>query len=165
MAVFGSVARRSGSGGRAASVATCQPSERKIMSATTIDRTTGRDGLLRLAMRADAAISGLAGLAGIPLVGWLAEVSGTTTAFEYGMSAFLIGYGVLVFGLAALPSVRRAGMAVIIGNLLYTAAAVVLVLADVFPLTSTGVVLNLAAGVYTLVFAELQYQGWRRARA
>ncbi|ETB48485.1 membrane protein, partial [Mycobacterium avium 11-0986] len=165
LAVFGSVARRSGSGGRAASVATCQPSERKIMSATTIDRTTGRDGLLRLAMRADAAISGLVGLAGIPLVGWLAEVSGTTTAFEYGMSAFLIGYGVLVFGLAALPSVRRAGMAVIIGNLLYTAAAVVLVLADVFPLTSTGVVLNLAAGVYTLVFAELQYQGWRRARA
>lgn len=73
------------------------------MSATTIDRTTGRDGLLRLAMRADAAISGLVGLAGIPLVGWLAEVSGTTTAFEYGMSAFLIGYGVLVFGLAALP--------------------------------------------------------------
>lgn len=50
------------------------------MSATTIDRTTGRDGLLRLAMRADAAISGLVGLAGIPLVGWLAEVSGTTTA-------------------------------------------------------------------------------------
>ncbi|GAB4909639.1 hypothetical protein MAHJHV33_34090 [Mycobacterium avium subsp. hominissuis] len=60
---------------------------------------------------------------------------------------------------------RRAGMAVIIGNLLYTAAAVVLVLANVFSLTSTGVVLNLAAGVYTLVFAELQYQGWRRARA
>ncbi|GAB5018087.1 hypothetical protein JHV675_52470 [Mycobacterium avium subsp. hominissuis] len=50
-------------------------------------------------------------------------MSGTTTAFEYGMTAFLIGYGVLVFGLAALPSVRRAGMAVIIGNLLYTAAA------------------------------------------
>ena len=135
------------------------------MSATTIDRTTGRDGLPRLAMRADTPTSGLAGLAGIPLVGWLAEVSGTTTAFEYGMSAFLIGYGVLVFGLAALPSMRRAGMAVIIGNLLYTAAAVVLVLANVFPLTSAGVVLNLAAGVDTVVFAELQYQGCRRARA
>jgi hypothetical protein len=24
---------------------------------------------------------------------------------------------------------------------------------------------NVAAGAYTLVFAELQYQGWRRARA
>ncbi|WP_374025229.1 hypothetical protein [Mycobacterium sp. HNNTM2301] len=135
------------------------------MSATTIDRTGTRDGLLRLAMRADAAISGLVGLAGIPLAGRLAELSGTTKAFEYAMGAFLIGYGVVVFGLASLPSVRRAGMGVIIANLLYTVAAVVLVLTDVFPLTSAGVALNLAAGAYTLVFAELQYQGWRRARA
>ena len=134
------------------------------MSTTTIDRTGTRDGLLRFAMRADAAISGLVGLAGIPLVGWLAELSGTTNTFEYGMAAFLITYGVVVFGLARLPSVRRAGMGVIIANLLYTVASVVLVLADVFPLTSAGVVLNLAAGVYTLLFAELQYQGWRRCQ-
>lgn len=135
------------------------------MSAITIDRAGTRDGLLRLAMRADAAISALVGLAGIPVAGWLADLSGTTKAFEYGMAAFLIAYGVVVFGLATLPSVRRAGMAVIIANVAYTVAAIVLVLADVFPLTSTGVVLNLAAGVYTLVFAELQYQGWRRAKA
>ncbi|OBK50221.1 hypothetical protein [Mycobacterium sp. 1081908.1] len=135
------------------------------MSATTIDRTATRDGLLRFTMRADAAISGLVGVAGIPVAGWLAELSGTTKAFEYGMAAFLIAYGVVVFGLAALPAVRRAGMGVIIANLLYTVAAVVLVLADVFPLTSAGIVLNLAAGAYTLLFAELQYQGWRRAKA
>ncbi|OBI82518.1 hypothetical protein [Mycobacterium sp. 1245805.9] len=135
------------------------------MSATTIARTETRDGLLRFTMRADAVISGLVGLAGIPLAGWLAELSGTTKAFEYGMGAFLIAYGVAVMGLAALPSVRRAGMGVIVANLLYTAATVVLVLADVFPLTPAGVVLNLAAGAYTLIFAELQYQGWRRARA
>lgn len=135
------------------------------MSATTIDRTGTRDGLLRLAMRADAVISALVGLAGIPVAGWLADLSGTTKAFEYGMGAFLIAYGVVVFGLATLPSVRRAGMAVIIANVAYTVAAIVLVVADVFPLTSTGVVLNLAAGVYTLVFAELQYQGWRRAKS
>ena len=65
------------------------------------------------------------------------------------MAAFFIAYGVVVFGLAALPSVRRAGMGVIIANLLYTVAAVVAVLADVFPLTTTGVVLTLATGVYT----------------
>ena len=135
------------------------------MSATTIDRTGTRDGLLRLAMRADAVISALVGLAGIPVAGWLADLSGTTKAFEYGMGAFLIAYGVVVFGLATLPSVRRAGIAVIIANVAYTVAAIVLVLADVFPLTSTGVVLNLAAGVCTLVFAELQYQGWRRAKS
>lgn len=135
------------------------------MSAITIDRTGTRDGLLRLAMRADAAISGLVGLAGLPFAGWLADLSGTTTAFEYGMGAFLIAYGVVVFGLATMPSVRRAGMGVILANVAYTVAAIVLVLADVFPLTSAGVVLNLAAGAYTLVFAEVQYQGWRRAKA
>ncbi len=135
------------------------------MSATTIDRTVTRDGLLRLAMRADGAISGLVGLAGVPLAGWLAELSGTTRTFEDGMAAFLIAYGVIVFGLAALPSVRRAGMGVIIANVLYTVATVVLVVAKVFPLTSAGVALNLAAGVGTLLLAELQYQGWRRTRA
>jgi hypothetical protein len=123
------------------------------------------DSLLRFAMRADAVLTGLAGIAGIPLAGWVADLSGTTVAFEYGMAAFFIAYGVVVFGLAALPSVRRAGMAVIIANLLYTVAAVVLVLSDWMPLTTTGVVLTLATGVYTLVFAELQYQGWRRVKA
>ncbi|MEE6137977.1 hypothetical protein SKC41_16815 [Mycobacterium sp. 050128] len=134
------------------------------MSATTLDRTGTRDGFLRLAMRADAAISGLVGLAGVPLAGYLAQASGTTKAFEYGMAGFLISYGVLVLWLASLPSVRRVGMAVVFGNLLYTVAAVVLVLADVFPLTATGVILTLGSGIYTLLFAELQYQGWRRAR-
>jgi hypothetical protein len=132
------------------------------MSAITIDRTGTRDGFLRLAMRADAVITGLAGLVGLPIAGWLAKVSGTTPAFEYSMSAFFVAYGVVVFGLAALPSVRRAGMAVVIANLLYTVAAIVTVF--VMPLTTTGVVLTLASGVYTLLFAELQYQGWRRAK-
>jgi hypothetical protein len=135
------------------------------MSAITIDRTGTRDGFLRLAMRADAVITGLAGVAGLPLASWLAETSGTTIAFEYAMAGFFIAYGAVVFGLAALPSVLRAGVGVMIANLLYTVAAVVLVLADVFPLTATGVVLTLASGVYTLVFAELQYTGWRRAKA
>ena len=57
------------------------------------------------------------------------------------------------------------GIVIAAGNLLYTVASVVVVLADVCPLTTTGVVLTLAGGVYTLVMAELQYQGWRRAKA
>jgi hypothetical protein len=72
---------------------------------------------------------------------------------------------VVVFALATLPSVKVAGMAVIIANVAYTAGAVALVLAGVFPLTTLGVVLTLASGVYTLAFAELQYVGWRRANA
>jgi hypothetical protein len=135
------------------------------MSAITINRSGTRDGLLRTAMRADAVITGVAGVAGLPLARWLSEISGTTTTFEYAVGAFFVAYGVLVFGLSRLPSVRRAGMAVVIGNLLYTVAAVALVVADVFPLTTTGVVLYLGSGVYTAIFAELQYQGWRRLKA
>jgi hypothetical protein len=134
------------------------------MSAITIDRTGTRDGLLRLAMRADATASGLMGIAGIPLAGWLAEVSGTPIAFEYTVSALFIGFAVGVFALAARPSVKRTGIVIAAGNLFYTVATVVFVLADVFPLTATGVVLTLATGVYTLVMAELQYQCWRRAK-
>lgn len=135
------------------------------MTAITTRLNESTDSLLRFAMRADAVLTGLAGIAGIPLAGWLAEMSGTTTAFEYSMSAFFIAYGIVVFGLAALPSIRVPGIAVIIANLLYTVAAVVLVLADWMPLTTLGVVLTLATGVYTLVFAELQYQGVRRIKA
>ncbi len=123
------------------------------------------DSLLRFAMRADATLSGLAGIAAVPLAGWLADTSGTTKAFEYSMGAFFIVYGLGVLWLAARPSVRRAGIVLATGNLLFTVASVGLVLADVFPLTTTGVVLTLGTGAYTAVFAELQYQGWRRAKA
>ncbi|WP_206428507.1 hypothetical protein [Mycolicibacterium stellerae] len=135
------------------------------MTAITTPRfKESTDSLLRFAMRADAVLTGLAGVAGLPLAGWLAEISGTSTAFEYSMSAFFIAYGVVVLALAQLPSVRRVGLMLAIGNLLFTVASVVFVLADVFPLTITGIVLTLATGVYTLVFAELQYQGVRRMK-
>jgi hypothetical protein len=135
------------------------------MTAISTRLNESTDSLLRFAMRADAVITGLAGIANVLLAGWVAEVSGTTLATEYAMGAFFIAYGVIVYALAALPSVRTPGIAVVIANLLYTVGSVVVVLADVWPLTTTGVVLTLATGVYTAVFAELQYQGWRRIKA
>jgi hypothetical protein len=123
------------------------------------------DSLLRFALRADATASGLMGIAGIPLAGWLSDVSGTSIAFEYTLSAFFIVFAAGVLAFAARPSVKRTGIVVAAGNVLYAVASVVFVLADVFPLTTVGVVLTLATGVYTLVMAELQYQGWRRAKA
>ncbi|KUI14164.1 hypothetical protein AU193_09135 [Mycobacterium sp. GA-1285] len=132
------------------------------MTALSVRLNESTDALLRFAMRADAILTGLAGVAALPLAGWLADTSGTTIGFEYGMAAFFIAYGMVVLGLAALPSLKTAGMAVIVANVLYAVAAVVLVISNVFPLTTIGVVLTLATGVYTLAFAELQYQGWRR---
>ena len=122
------------------------------------------DSLLRFAMRADAVLTGLAGIAGIPLANWMAEISGTTPAIEYALSAFFIAYGVVVLALAQLPAVRTPGFAVACANVAYTVAAVAFVVSGIMPLTTTGVVLTLATGVYTLVFAELQYQGVRRIK-
>jgi peptidoglycan/LPS O-acetylase OafA/YrhL len=132
---------------------------------TTPKLANSTDSLLRFALRTDATCSGLMGIAGIPLAGWLAETSGTTKAFEYTLSAFFIAFAVGVFALAARPSVKRPGIVIAAGNGLYTVASVVFVFADVFPLTTTGIVLTLGCAVYTLVMAELQYQGWRRAKA
>ncbi len=132
------------------------------MTATARSATGTRDSFLRLAMRADGVLTGLAGLAMLPLAGWIAEISGTTPAIEYTIAAFFVIYGAVVLGLSALPSLRRPGLAVIAANISYTVAAVAVVLTDVWSMTTTGVLLALATGVYTLVFADLQYIGWRR---
>ena len=104
------------------------------------------------------------GIAAIPLAGWLAEISGTSKAFEYSMGAFFIAFAIGVFVIAARPSVKQAGIVIAAGNAFCTVASMVFVLAGVFPLTTTGVVLTLATGVYTLIMAELQYQGVRRIK-
>jgi hypothetical protein len=122
------------------------------------------DSLLRFALRLDAVLTGLAGIVGILLAGWMAEKSGTSVAFEYSLSAFFIAYGLVVLALAQLSELRKPGIAVIAANLLYTVGAVVFVVSDWMPLTTIGVVGTLATGVYTLVFAELQYQGLRRLK-
>jgi hypothetical protein len=105
------------------------------------------------------------GVVGVVLAPRIAELSGTTPAFEYTLSALFLAYGVAVVALSRRPSVRQTGVAVVVGNLVYTAASVIMVLADVFPLTTTGVVATLGSGVFTLVMADLQYLGLRRLRA
>jgi hypothetical protein len=135
------------------------------MTAIGTRLNTPTDSLLRLAMRADAIITGLGGIALAAAAGPLASMTGLSTATEYGFAAFYIAYGVVVFGLASLSSVLRPGIGVVIANVLYTVAAVVVVLTGVWPLTTMGVVLALGSGLYTLIFAELQYQGVRRLKA
>ena len=135
------------------------------MTAITTPRfKASTDSLLRFALRLDAVITGVMGIAGAALAPRIAELSGTTPAFEYAMCAFFMAYGVAVFGLSRMTHVRIPGIAVVIGNLVYSAAAVVMVLAGVFPLTTTGIVATLGSGVFTLVMADLQYIGLRRLK-
>jgi hypothetical protein len=133
---------------------------------TTLSTTrTASDSLLRLAMRADAVLSGMCGIALIAAAGPISTLTGLPTAAEYSVGAGFVVYAIVVFLAAGLDRVRTAGIVTAIANLLFTVGAVVVVLARPVDLTTAGVVAVLAGGVYTLVFADLQYLGVRRLKA
>ena len=118
------------------------------------------DSLLRFAMRADATLTGLCGLAVAFFADPISSLTGLTSGQEYALGAFFVLYGLVVFGLAAVPNLRRVGIGVIAANIAYTLAAVAA--AELVPMTATGVAATLATGVYTAAFAGLQYLGVRR---
>ncbi len=120
------------------------------------------DSLLRFAMRADATLTGFLGLAAAVAADPLSSVTGLTPGQEYVMGAAFVLYGLVVFSLAALPDLRRAGVGVIGANVICAAAAIAVVETAILPLTGVGVAAVLAAGVYTTLFALLQYLGVRR---
>ncbi len=134
------------------------------MNAITTPRPVSAtdDSLLRLALRADATGTGLCGLGMLVLAGPVARLTGLTATHIYIAAAALVAYGVIVFGLARLPRVVTAGKWVIDANLLCTVGAVTIVATGVLPLTTGGVLITLAMGVYTAAFATLQYLGVRR---
>jgi hypothetical protein len=125
------------------------------------------DSLLRFAMRADATLTGFAGLAVAAAADPISSLTGLTSVEEYALGAFFVLYGLAVFSLAALPNLRRAGIGVIIANVVFTVAAVAVVAvvaADWLPLTAMGIAATLASGAYTALFGYLQYLGVRRVR-
>ena len=133
------------------------------MTTITSEPRVRSSRLLRLGLRIDAVCSGLGGVALAGVAGWLSGRSGLPQAVEYVLAVFLIGYGALVYRLSTVDDLRRVGPAVVAGNLLFTVAAIVVVLEDVWPLTAIGVALMVGSAVYTLAMADLQYLGVRRA--
>ena len=123
------------------------------------------DSLLRFAMRLDATLSGLAGLMIAAAADPISSLTGLSSIAEYGLGAFFVFCGLIVFGLAAAPNLRRAGIGVVIANIVFTVAAVVVVAADALPLTATGIGATLASGFYTALIGYLQYLGVRRLPA
>jgi hypothetical protein len=134
-----------------------------VSGLTTRPLYDSTDSLLRFAMRADATLTGLMGLVAAFFADPLSSVTGLSSGQEYSMGAFFVLYGLAVFSLAALPNPRRVGIGVVVANIVYTLAAVVA--AEAVPMTTTGVAATLASGVYTAVFAGLQYLGVRRIPA
>lgn len=131
------------------------------MTALTATGTaTASDALLRLAMRIDAVFVGITGIALLAAAGVFSELTGLPLAVEYGVGVFSVVYGVAVFALAAIDRVRPAGIGTVIANALCTVIAVVAVFT--MSLTTAGVVVVIATGIYTAVMAELQFVGVRR---
>jgi len=125
-------------------------------------RDTGT--LLRQALLADAAVSGLTGLAlagGAPLA---ALVFGLSTALVAGVGAFFIIYGAALGLLVWRPTVSLAAARTVVGgNALWVVASLAFLLVGPSSLTMLGkgfVVMQAAA---VAVLAELQWAGLRRA--
>jgi hypothetical protein len=123
------------------------------------------DSLLRFAMRLDATLSGLAGLMIAVAADPISSLTGLSSITEYGLGAFFVFCGLIVFGLAAAPDLRRAGIGVAVANIVFTVAAVGVVAADALPLTATGIGATMATGIYTALIGYLQYLGVRRLPA
>jgi hypothetical protein len=132
---------------------------------TTRPLSTSTDALLRFALRADATLTGLAGLAVAAFANPLSTISGLSPTTEYLIGAAFVFYGVAVYYLAALPSLRTVGITISLANAVCTVATLAIVMTDAAPLTETGIAVTLATGVYTAFFAYLQYLGVRRLRA
>jgi hypothetical protein len=123
------------------------------------------DSLLRFAMRLDATLSGLVGLFIALMADPLSALTGLSSAAEFSGGALLVLGGLAVYGLAAAPNLRRVGVGLIVGNVVLTVVALVVVAVGALPLTGAGVAATLATGGYFALMGYLQYLGVRRLPA
>ena len=133
---------------------------------TTITAPTHPAGatLLRLALKLDAGVTALNGVAYLAGFALLDDALGVPPALLIGVGAFLLAFAAFVarLGMSETPN-RAAVICVIAANVLWAIDSVLLLAADGFTPTLAGqVVIGVqAAGVAGL--AALQYAGLRRA--
>ena len=120
--------------------------------------------LLRLALRADAVVSGLNGAAYLAVAGPLADLLGLPAGVLRGLGVFLLVYAAAVWLVGERP-VAPAVRAVIIGNLVWTAGSFVVVVTGLGSPTTIGAVWLVLQAVVVAVFAVLQRAGLRRSAA
>jgi hypothetical protein len=124
----------------------------------------GGTGLLRAALKLDAVASGGVGALLLALGGPLADPLGPPAGFLRAVGVFLLGWAAAVWLVGARPRVAGpAAWAVIMGNLLWVAGSVALVVAGWVSLTALGVGFVLAQAAVVALFAESQLVGLRRA--
>ncbi|MCV7153514.1 hypothetical protein [Mycolicibacterium pyrenivorans] len=118
--------------------------------------------LLRFAVRADATVCAGLGLFVAMAADPLARLSGLSATAEWIAGAALVGYGALLYLCARVADVRRIGVGVLIGNIVFAAVVTVVLVAGWLPLTGFGVGATVTFTAVTVGFAYLQYLGVRR---
>lgn len=127
-------------------------------------RTHSRpDGLLRLALRLDAVVTGLNGAAYLGGAALLGDLLGLSPGLLRWVGAFLLGYAAAVWlvGTRVRPS-PPAVEAVVVLNGLWAVGSVVVVLTDLLTPTTVGAVWLLLQALVVAGFAALQLVALRR---
>jgi hypothetical protein len=118
--------------------------------------------LLRFAMRLDATLCAATGLFTATLADPLSRLSGLSATTEWIAGAALVGYGAILYSLAAAPGIRRVGVGIVAANVVFAIVAGVVLAAGLLPLTGVGVVTSAALVASAVGCAYLQYLGVRR---
>lgn len=123
--------------------------------------TTTPPSLLRLVLRADAAVSGLNGAAYLLAAGELSELLGLPAGTLRALGAFLLVFAAAVWLVGNRPT-RPAVATVAAANALWAAGSVVVVAGDLGTPTTTGAVWIALQAVVVAGFAALQLTASRR---
>jgi hypothetical protein len=122
-----------------------------------------RDGLLRLALKLDAAASGALGVLSLATGPVLDDLLGTPLALLVPVGLFLVAWAAALWFIAT--RLRVGGTAVrvvILLNLLYAMDGVVVVATGLFPLTALGIIFVLFQVAAVTLFAAAQFYALRK---
>ena len=132
------------------------------MSTIAIDRAPAR-GLLRVALRLDALVTGANGAAYLFAAGALDAPLGVEAGTLRVLGAFLVVYAVAVWAIAAREEISRpAAWAVVEANVAWAIASLVVVATDGFSPTTGGSVWIVLQAMTVAGFAALQAYALKR---
>lgn len=124
------------------------------------------DGLLRNALKLDAAVTGLNGVGYLVGAALLDDLLGLPAAPLRGIGAFLLVYGVAVWLVARRPSISRPATGVIIAvNLMWAVDSLALAAVGWGSPTGLGTLWIVLQALVVGGFAALQWTGLRGRRA
>ncbi|MBB6548848.1 hypothetical protein [Nonomuraea rubra] len=132
---------------------------------TAVPVTTDRMKFLRLALAADAVVTGGNGLVYLAFAGPVGTLLGPDAGLLRGIGVFLLVYGAAVGFLATRRDISPAATkAVIAVNIIWTLASIAAVVTGAAGFTTIGAIWAIAQALVVAGFAELQITGLRKTR-